>query len=66
MCRIETALSALTFCLALTGCGDGSIEVKSKSGSGPTVVEEKKTVIKEQPVIVEKPTETKKVIIEKK
>jgi hypothetical protein len=48
---LKLSIFALGFSVLLTGCGDGSVEVKTKS-NGPT------------PVIIEK-SEPTKVIIEK-
>jgi hypothetical protein len=66
MKTVATMFLGLAVALALPGCGDGSVEIKTKSNP-PTVVEKNTTVIErptvvERPVIIEKSGPTKEVI----
>ena len=55
--KLSYGFSMSVFCLALAGCGDGTVEIKSKSAGNPVIIE--KPVIVERPVIVEKASPTR-------
>lgn len=59
MRKIVAGLSTLAFCLAVSGCGETKVEVKSPGN--PVVVE--KPVVIEKPVVVEKPVIVEKPVV---